>query len=171
MGMSGNDFNSERMTMSFHHDPAQWLFQAQKENCPYCRKDHDPMQSSTLKVFKHAELCAHPQVCLKGTCYLITREHFVELFDMDDESLLGFMKEVQIAARTLKEVTGAFKINYEIHGNSAPHLHLHLFPRYLDDPFAGIPIDYNRVKPPVYQGDEFEQFVRAMQTRLAGIES
>ena len=106
--------------MSFHHDPDQWLAQAQKENCPYCRKDEDPTQSRTLKFFKHAELCAHPQVSLKGTCYLMTREHYVELFDLSDEVLLGFMQEVQATARVLKAVTGAFKINYEIHGNTVP---------------------------------------------------
>jgi len=74
--------NSERVQMSFHHDPSSWLFQAQRENCPYCRKDEDPMQSVTLKFFKYSELCAHPRVSLKGTCYLITREHSVELFDL-----------------------------------------------------------------------------------------
>jgi diadenosine tetraphosphate (Ap4A) HIT family hydrolase len=152
--------------MSFHHDPQQWLKQANKEHCPYCRKEEDPLQSVTIKDFQYSEMCAHPQVCLKGTCYLITREHYVELFDLDDIALLGFMREVQIAARALKEVTGAFKINYEIHGNTAPHLHLHLFPRYLDDPFPGGPIDYRCIEPPVYQGDEFERFVRTIQETL-----
>jgi diadenosine tetraphosphate (Ap4A) HIT family hydrolase len=156
--------------MSFHQDPDQWLLQAQKENCPYCRKDEDPSQSSTLKLFKYSELCAHRRVCLKGTCYLITREHYVELFDLGDDALLGFMKEVQTAARTLKEVTGAFKINYEIHGNTVPHLHLHLFPRYVDDPFAGVSIDPNRVEPSVYMGDEFEIFISRMQEKLKDVE-
>jgi diadenosine tetraphosphate (Ap4A) HIT family hydrolase len=157
--------------MSFHHDPQKWLFQAQKENCPYCRKEEEPERSVTLKFFKYSELCAQPRVCLKGTCYLIPYEHYVELFEMGDEALLGFMKEVQAAARALKEVSGAFKINYEIHGNTAPHLHLHLFPRCLDDPFAGAPIDTRRVEPPVYQGDDFERFVRAMQVWLEADET
>ena len=156
--------------MSFHQDPDQWLLQAQKENCPFCRKDEDPSQSGTLKLFKYAELCAHPRVCLQGTCYLITREHFVELFDLGDDALLGFMKEVQVAARVLKEVTGAFKINFEIHGNTVAHLHLHLFPRYVDDPFAGVPIDTNRVEPPVYTGADFETFVSRMQEKLKNVE-
>jgi diadenosine tetraphosphate (Ap4A) HIT family hydrolase len=156
--------------MSFHQDPDQWLFQVQKENCPYCRKDEYPSQASTLKLFTHSELCAHPQVCLKGTCYLITREHYVELFDLDDDALLGFIKEVQVAARVLKEVTGAFKINYEVHGNTVPHLHLHLFPRYVDDPFAGVPIDKNLVEPPVYVEGEFETFVSRMQEKLKDVE-
>ena len=27
-------------------------------------------------------------------------------------------------------------MNYEIHGNVVPHLHLHLFPRYEGDPYG-----------------------------------
>jgi len=153
--------------MSFHTEPEKWLFQSLKENCPYCRKDEDPLGSVTLKDFPFSELCAHAWVPLRGTCYLITREHFVELFDLDQASLTGFMLKVQAAARALKEVTGAFKINYEIHGNTAPHLHLHLLPRYMDDPFAGKGIDFSRVDPPVYEEGEFERFVDAMRARLA----
>lgn len=32
-------------------------------------------------------------------------------------------------------------MNYEIHGNTIPHLHMHLFPRFDGDPFEGRPID------------------------------
>jgi hypothetical protein len=53
--------------MSFHHNPDEWLFLEKKENCPYCQKADDPSDSVTLKLFKHSELCAHPQVSLKGT--------------------------------------------------------------------------------------------------------
>jgi hypothetical protein len=31
--------------------------------------------------------------------------------------------------------------SYEIHGNSIPHLHLHLYPRHAGAPFVGGPID------------------------------
>jgi hypothetical protein len=90
--------------MSFHHDPEQWLFQARRENCPYCLRAEDPSQALTLKLFHYAELCAH--------------------------------------------------------------LHLHLFPPYGDDPFAGVAIDTQRLEPPVYQGEEFVLFVAAMQASL-----
>lgn len=154
--------------MSFHHDADKWLLEAQREHCPYCLQADDPSNAAILRSFAHSELCAHPLVCLKGTCYLISREHYVELFDMPEQALLGFMREVQIAARVLLEVTGAFRINYEIHGNTVPHLHMHLFPRYVDDPFAGTPIDYGRVDPPVYGAGEFERFVRQMRERGIG---
>ena len=156
--------------MSFHHDLEKWLLQSKKENCPYCCQEEDLMQSISLKQFKYSEMCAHPHVCMKGTCYMITKEHYVELFELSNDALLGFMQEVQIAAKILKEVTQAIKINYEIHGNTVPHLHMHLFPRFIDDPFAGISIDYNQIDPPVYQGNKFEIFARAMQERLREIE-
>ena len=92
--------------------------------------------------------------------------HVIELYDFSDAELLAFMKEAQVTARVLKQVTDAVKINYEIHGNTVPHLHMHLFPRYVDNPFPGGPIDYRRVDPPVYQAGEFVQFVQAMQTAL-----
>ena len=156
--------------MSFHHNLDHWLFQAKKENCPYCQKADDPENSVTLKLFQYAELCAHPHVSLKGTCYLITREHYVELFDLGDQELLGFMKEVQVSARVLKEVTRAVKINYELHGNTVPHMHLHLFPRTVDDPFAGTAIDMHRTEPPVYRRNEFADFVAQMRQKLADVD-
>jgi diadenosine tetraphosphate (Ap4A) HIT family hydrolase len=44
-------------------------------------------------------------------------------------------------AAALNELVQPSKMNYEIHGNSIPHLHLHLFPRFAGDPFQGRPID------------------------------
>ena len=37
----------------------------------------------------------------------------------------------------LLEVTGAFRINYEILGNLEPALHAHIIPRYLNEPEDG----------------------------------
>ena len=33
------------------------------------------------------------------------------------------------------------KLNYQIHGNTLPQLHRHLFPRQPDDGFVGRPVD------------------------------
>jgi diadenosine tetraphosphate (Ap4A) HIT family hydrolase len=157
--------------MSFHTDPDRWLQQSQKEHCSYCVKAEDPTRAVTLREFEISELCAHLYVPLKGTCYLIPKQHYVQLFDIDKTTLTALMTEVQTAARALKEVTGAFHINYEIHGNTVPHLHIHLLPRYLNDPFPGKPIDFHKIDPPVYQPGEFELFARQMQERLAAANS
>ena len=49
--------------------------------------------------------------------------------------------ECMLVARALSTEIRPRKMNYEIHGNTIPHLHLHLFPRFENDPFAGRPID------------------------------
>ena len=43
-------------------------------------------------------------------------------------------------ARTLARLYNPRKVNYEIHGNTIPHLHMHLYPRYAGDPYEGRPI-------------------------------
>jgi diadenosine tetraphosphate (Ap4A) HIT family hydrolase len=48
------------------------------------------------------------------------------------------------AARRLAELERPARLNYEIHGNTLPHLHLHLYPRFAGDPFVGGPIDSRR---------------------------
>jgi diadenosine tetraphosphate (Ap4A) HIT family hydrolase len=42
----------------------------------------------------------------------------------------------------LLEVTAAYRINYEILGNTEPALHAHIFPRYLSEPAEprGVPV-------------------------------
>jgi diadenosine tetraphosphate (Ap4A) HIT family hydrolase len=39
-------------------------------------------------------------------------------------------------ARALASLYEPEKMNYEIHGNLVPHLHLHLYPRYEGDPYG-----------------------------------
>lgn len=70
--------------------------------------------------------------------------------------MVGFMSEVQRVGKVLHKVTGVVKINYEIHSNSDPYIHCHLFPRYLDDDFPSAPIDYRIYEPTPYESeDEF----------------
>jgi diadenosine tetraphosphate (Ap4A) HIT family hydrolase len=102
-----------------------------------------------IKELEHSWLEASMQAqgCLWGKCHVLCKKHYVELYEIPEQDLLDFMTDVQKASKALKTVSGAVKINYEIHGNSMPHLHVHLFPRYLDDPFPSAPIDYRIIKP------------------------
>ena len=157
--------------MSFHHDLEKWLRWCDPKHCLVCQNEEPPSDLVTIREGAFSWLEAHPRVCLPGTCHVLSKAHAVELDDLSDGDLFGFMKDVQLAARALKAVTGATKINYEIHGNTVPHLHLHLFPRTPDDPFPGQPIDYNRIEPSVYQEGDFEAFIIAMRNWFAESET
>ncbi len=59
----------------------------------------------------------------------------------------GFWDDVdEVAAAVAAELEPA-KLNYEIHGNTLPHLHLHLYPRTEGDRFQGRPIDGREASP------------------------
>ena len=151
--------------MSFHTHYERWRYLSKKENCPVCNAEAMPEDMEDIYELDYSWLNAEPVECIKGACHVTAKFHAVELFELDDEQLIGFMKDVQKYSKTLKKVTDAVKINYEIHGNTLPHLHLHLYPRYLDDSFPGQPIDYND-KSNKYKEREFEEFVENMRKEL-----
>ncbi len=155
--------------MSFHDNYAKWERLAKPEYCPVCHQEPMPSEMVDIVELPNSWLSAEPVDCLKGACHLIAKKHVLEIYEFNDAELLDWMKEVQICAKALHKVTGAVKINYEIHGNSVPHLHLHLYPRYLDDPFPGQPIDY-RQKQRWYSNDEFVEFVEKMQFTIHRLE-
>jgi diadenosine tetraphosphate (Ap4A) HIT family hydrolase len=45
-----------------------------------------------------------------------------------------FLNDMAAIGDALLEVTGAYRINYEILGNTEPFLHAHVLPRYLTEP-------------------------------------
>jgi diadenosine tetraphosphate (Ap4A) HIT family hydrolase len=151
--------------MSFHTDYDTWVNLSDPQNCPVCLSLPMPSDMVDIIELPHSWLNAQPVDCLKGACHVTARKHVVELFELDENELLGLMTEVQCYARALKQVTGAVKINYEIHGNTTPHLHIHLYPRYMDDPYPGQPIEYGRTINQFEDG-EFERFIGAMRKEI-----
>ncbi|MFX1368542.1 MAG: HIT family protein [Promethearchaeota archaeon] len=146
----------------------KWKKWCNSENCPVCNALPQDDDFVTIAETNVSWIEAHPRASLKGTCYVMSKKHAVELFDLSDDEVLAFMKDVMVTAKALKEITGAAKINYEIHGNTVPHLHLHLFPRYLEgDRFNDGPINPREIEPPAYDGHEFSKFVHLMRERLS----
>jgi diadenosine tetraphosphate (Ap4A) HIT family hydrolase len=77
------------------------------------------------------------------------------------------MRDAQLISMALATITGAVKLNYEIHGNSLPHLHMHFLPRYPGDQFEGQPINPKLTVQPVYGLGEFERTRNAFLARLS----
>lgn len=92
---------------------------------------------------------------MPGYVCLVSRFHAVELHDLSESQGQAFMRDAQQVSRALSAVTGAIKLNYEIHGNTLPHLHMHFFPRYPGDPFEGSAIEPRRARLPVYAPGQF----------------
>jgi diadenosine tetraphosphate (Ap4A) HIT family hydrolase len=71
---------------------------------------------------------------LQGYCLILPDpvvDHLNVLSAADRKTLFH---EASVVGDVLLEITGAVRINYEILGNLEPALHLHIFPRYDDEP-------------------------------------
>jgi diadenosine tetraphosphate (Ap4A) HIT family hydrolase len=79
-----------------------------------------------------------------GYVCVVAKPHVVEPFELDGEDRALFWEDVLFAAERLAELVRPRKINYEIHGNTVPHLHAHVFARFEGDRFTGGPIDPRR---------------------------
>jgi diadenosine tetraphosphate (Ap4A) HIT family hydrolase len=71
---------------------------------------------------------------LRGYSLLLPDPVVPSLNDMDEGSRLIFLRDMAVLGDALLEVTGAVRINYEILGNYEPALHVHVLPRYADEP-------------------------------------
>ena len=100
---------------------------------------------------------------MRGYAWLPFRRHVIELHDLSDEEGAAFMRDIQRVSQAIASATGAIKLNYEIHGNTVPHLHLHVFPRYVGDPFEGGPINPKIVRGSVYAPGDFDR----LRSRIA----
>lgn len=161
--------SGEKRGGSFHYRYPEFIAAAQKENCPACNQA--PMPQGHLDILLTDTYCVggeYPgQGRLFGKLYVMPMAHYFHFEDMPVDAAADFMREVQRVGKALRKVTGAQKINYEMHANSGAHLHIHLFPRYLDDDFPSAPIDYRISEPAPYESyEEFLWFVQKMREEL-----
>lgn len=65
-----------------------------------------------------------------GRSLLVLDRHEENIDSMPEEVYLEFCKDIRSAVAVLKEATGSERINVSILGNTEPHIHAHLIPRW-----------------------------------------
>lgn len=94
------------------------------------------------------------------------------LDDLIEDEYTAFMSDVRTASIALRQALNPDHMNYELLGNSNPHLHWHIVPRYKTDPRWGRPIweDYPRGEfthnRQTLPDDEYRELVRLIQSHL-----
>ena len=140
--------------MSLWNDPIGWADLCSGATCPICVRREPLDMVARLEASWVTMQEAAP---IQGYVCLVSQSHAVELHDLADATATAFMRDARKVSKALATATGAVKLNYEIHGNSLPHLHMHFFPRYRGDQFEGQPINPRLVKNPVYAPGEFQR--------------
>jgi diadenosine tetraphosphate (Ap4A) HIT family hydrolase len=71
---------------------------------------------------------------LRGYSLIVADPVVGSLNDLNRAQREKFLFEMSLLGDALLSVTNAYRINYEILGNSEPALHAHVIPRYADEP-------------------------------------
>ena len=79
---------------------------------------------------------------IRGYCLLLPDPVVRDLNELSQLQRQNFLNDMTLIGDALLEHTDAYRINYEILGNSEPALHAHIFPRYLSEPeqFRRVPV-------------------------------
>ena len=79
---------------------------------------------------------------IRGYCLLLPDPVVPDLNALGLDERRQYLYDMTLIGDALLEVTDAYRINYEILGNTDPALHTHIFPRYTAEPkeYLGGPV-------------------------------
>ena len=111
-------------------------------NCIFCKIANGEIPSTTLYEDEDFRVILDLGPATRGHALLLPKEHYKDLFDLEDEVAAKALVRAKRIAGRLQKAVGADGMNLvqnngEAAGQTVFHFHMHLIPRYQDD-HAGI---------------------------------
>jgi diadenosine tetraphosphate (Ap4A) HIT family hydrolase len=108
----------------------------------------------------------------RGYTLFVSKQHVAELHELDTDVRDMFLQEMAMVAEAVYQAFKPKKLNYELLGNTEPHLHWHLFPRYVDDPIPKEPVwvmdkKIRKAESARPTSEELKELKEALQDALA----
>ena len=111
------------------------------ENCIFCKIANGEIPSTTLYEDEDFRVILDLGPATRGHALLIPKEHFKDLFELEDEAAEKVLVRAKRIGSRMKKALRADGLNLVQNGEAAGqtvfHFHLHLIPRYEND-HAGI---------------------------------
>jgi diadenosine tetraphosphate (Ap4A) HIT family hydrolase len=148
--------------MSSWTDRAEWESQLRGASCMVCRS-----KAAAIAQLEASWVLIGPDDPMRGYVCLVFGRHAIELHDLTEAEGAAFMRDIRTVSAAVAKIVEPVKMNYEVHGNTAPHLHVHFFPRHIGDQFEGRPINARAAKRPAYAPGEFDRFRERLQAALS----
>lgn len=131
--------------------PEDWADRMAGRNCPLCGAHGRGDSDFSVAVFTGAvaEVFLERRSRLPGYCTVVWGlGHVAEPDDLDSEQASRYWAEVTAVGRAVRARFNPVKMNYMTLGNTVPHLHTHVVPRYFGDPAPGGPIAWQDMFSP-----------------------
>ena len=107
-------------------------------NCIFCKIANGEIPSTTLYEDEDFRVILDLGPATRGHALLLPKNHFANLFELDDETAQKAILVAKKIAGKMKDALGAdgFNLvqnNVEAAGQTVFHFHMHLIPRYEND--------------------------------------
>jgi diadenosine tetraphosphate (Ap4A) HIT family hydrolase len=132
------------------HWPSNWDQLIRGIGCEMCESDRLDSDEYGVRILatKNTDAILQRAAVQPGYTLVIWRgRHVSEPTELAGQEASDYWLDVLMVARALMEYYRPIKMNYETLGNSLPHLHTHLVPRYAENdpapgrPFPLLPLD------------------------------
>ena len=130
--------------------PASFYELKRGVGCPMCEQGRPEETEHGARFFAGEVADAYLQRAnvQRGYSVVIWRgRHVAEPTELSPEEATKYWLEVLEAGRRIERCFEPVKLNYDLLGNSLPHLHTHVVPRYADDPKPGWPFPFPEGEP------------------------
>lgn len=109
-----------------------------KNDCIFCKLANGEIPTNTLYEDDIVKIIFDLGPATKGHVLVIPKEHFDDIFSMDESTAAHVFTVASRAAKALHDELGCDGMNIlqnngEIAGQTVFHFHMHIIPRYKDD--------------------------------------
>ena len=107
-------------------------------DCIFCKIANGEIPSTTLYEDEDFRVILDMGPATRGHALLLPKEHYANLFELDDELAAKALVTAKKVAARMKDALGADGFNLvqnngECAGQTVFHFHMHMIPRYKDD--------------------------------------
>lgn len=125
------------------------------DDCIFCKLANGVFETNTIYEDELVRVILDANPATKGHALVIPKEHFRNLYDLEDKYASHVLIVAKKVANAMKKELGCTGLNImqnneEIAGQTIFHFHLHIIPRYDDDnqnlTFKSTPLDAESAK-------------------------
>ena len=139
--------------------------------CFYCDEHHEGREAIMYKVgeMEAGVLYLFKDQAHKGRCALALKNHRKELCECGPEELAAFARDLARASGAVKELWGCDKINLGSFGDTNPHLHFHIVPKYEGGFEFGGSFAITNPEPVLLSEGEYQEMIAALHAAGIGV--
>lgn len=109
------------------------------EKCIFCKLANGDIPTNSIYEDNDFKVILDADPATKGHALILPKNHFANLLEADDDVLVKALPLAKKIAKNMMDKLGCVGVNIvqnngEAAGQTVHHLHIHVIPRYEDDP-------------------------------------